>query len=249
MLSDRNRNGTLVKALRIVPAKPRKGILIIRNIRPLRLTDIENLLQLIRNIIRTGTLIRRLVLSGETDYQRLAIRRIEQAVPLPGLVESVIDPLQGGPGPGVGVESNLRHLEALRSELLESPEHRSYRFRIDVGVGSVEHKVVDPGIGKKLDMAGNHPRVAAVIVAIKRLTPEMELPGRTLRSTLHAPEIRGRLLQQLCDVEYARLLARVLSQPDKIEYSDIPPATFLSENTRRKKQNRSKGQKKLLHDT
>ena len=71
-------------------------------------------------------------------------------------------------------------------------------------------------------MTGDNPRVTAVIVAIKRLAPEMELPGRTLRSTLRSsPKIFRSLFQKLGNVIDAFLLTRMLAEPDKVEDTDI----------------------------
>ena len=83
MLGNRHRNDTIVETLRIVPAHPRKSILIVRSIRPLRLTDIENLLQLVRNVVRIGTLVGGLVLLCKTDNHRLALRTVKKTIPLP----------------------------------------------------------------------------------------------------------------------------------------------------------------------
>lgn len=94
-----------------------------------------------------------------------------------GLVDPVVDFVNGANVITVCQKSNFRSLEAFFSHLKPSLAKRVYLTGVDVGIGGIQSYEVDSGIAELGGMLAEDPRVAGVVVAVLWFRPVVKDAG------------------------------------------------------------------------
>ena len=181
VLSDRNayRPVIFVNVLRIMPAHPRNGVLVLdRALRPLRFNYFKSFRKFFGYVI-VITRIKRLIACAAavrryTRDKRFAVGRKPDIVVLFRLIERIVNLLSSRSALGVGIEHYLRNFKALFLELYKRFDNELSHVRINGGVGRVEAKVIYARHSEKFHMTSYYPRIGHRVITVKRLRAKMK---------------------------------------------------------------------------
>ena len=194
---------------------------------PQHLTHIEEVPQLFRQIPGSiggvpalGGLLHVIGLLGVADDHGLAVHAVPGLRVNLLLVHVIVEGLDGLDGAAVGHVGDLRSVPALGPQFGDDLHDLLGHRLVGEAVGHVKDQEIHPRLGQKLHVAADDELVGAIVVAVERLAPPMELPRRADLAVVGVEQdvlsVLGKDLGDIVDLGRA-----VLTQPEEVENTDF----------------------------